>query len=187
MLQILHDQQQHCNRLVSRLLSSVLQQLPVSSTAMYQPRSKSEDGAASMFGTVNKLMLMPARAVTSLWRQDSSGGGSSPTADASLSLLLLLLHQAPKSDLEGSGFHLAFQVSNHTSPAVFHHLLTSVSAVCHQCVPCRSLLYAHASRNSSQPLVTWVHVSYVDVESECAGTGKQRRDKFRWRYTGEGR
>lgn len=111
MLKSLHDQQQHCHALVSKLLDNVVQQLPVSTTVLYQPRN-SDVGSASMLGAVNRMMWLPARAVSSLWRQASWGGASSPAADASLSLLLLLLHQAPStSDLEASGFHVAFQVS----------------------------------------------------------------------------
>ena len=112
-LHILHNRQQNYPAIVSKLLDTIVQQLSVSSTVLYQPTPKAEDGAASMLGTVNRMMMMPARAVSSLWRQESWSGARSPAADASMSLLLLLLHQQhPTSHLEEPGFHASFQVSS---------------------------------------------------------------------------
>jgi hypothetical protein len=112
MLTILHNSQQCAHALVSKLLDNVLQELPVSSMEIYQAPSESEGGSASMFSAVNKLMMMPALAVSNLWNQDNWGRASSPAADASLSLLLLLLHQMPTSaGSEGSAFQKAFKVS----------------------------------------------------------------------------
>ena len=110
MLQILHNQQ-HGHAVVTRLLNNILLKLPVSTSVLYQP-PKPQDGTASVLGAVNTFMMFPVRAVSSLWRQDSWGETVSPAANASLSLLLLLLHQTKlSSSSEGSQFLVAFQVS----------------------------------------------------------------------------
>lgn len=150
MLHILCNRQQNFTALVSKLLDIIVQQLPVSSTVLYQPPPKSEDGAASMLGTVNRMMMLPARAVSSLWRQESWGGARSPAADASLCLLLLLLHQEhPKSHLEEPGFHTAFQVPSFSEHSLQYSAYSSgvnLSA-CTQVVSIWIRL--HASQRSS--------------------------------------
>jgi Dyggve-Melchior-Clausen syndrome protein len=124
-LHTLHEQKQHCHALVSKLLSNVIAQEPSNTAHLYfdEPEPQSSTSMLGMFTSVaSEVVMAPARAVYGLLRQ-STRSDNSPVAEASLSLLLLLLHQGPPTvGAQGSGFQDAFQVySEWQSPARHEH------------------------------------------------------------------